>query len=695
MSSSSAPPGYQPSYPLPPLAALESATLDWRQDDTGEAPHSTRYEDVYFSRQDGRAETEHVFIQHNHLPERFATWQASRPFVIGETGFGTGLNMLCAWACFDRHAPGEARLHLVSTEKHPLTRSDLQRALAVWPDFAERAHVLVEQWPEPVVGVHRLVLDKRVTLDLHFGDSAERLSRLDGRVDAWFLDGFAPAKNPDMWQPDLFEAMAARSHPGATFATFTCAGFVKRGLKAAGFTWEKVPGFGRKREMLRGRIDTPLTDASRQATPWFMPPAVLPARHVAVIGAGLAGSSLAEALARRGVQVTLIDRQRPGAGASGNRQGALYVKLAAETNLQSRFYLAGLLYTQRWLKRLDPHRDLWQDTGVLQLAMNDKEVQRQTRFVANHPLPASLVEQVDAQTASERAGTRLEHGGLDYPAAGWVRPAALCQRLAASVGIHFRQGNVISLARGAEGWQLVLDDGEALIADQVVVATAWQALQFSQLDWLPLRPIRGQVSELPVLADIPPLTRVVCAGGYAPPPVDNRQCLGATFAPGETATDLREADHAANLAELRHMLPAYAAALTEASDVANPASISGRVGLRAASPDKSPYAGPVPVSERWLTDYASLGKDARRIPPTPGPHHPGLWVCAAHGSRGLASAPLCAEVIASRICNEPQPLERELADHLHPGRRLIADLVRGKLTPSPELPERDGLGSDT
>ena len=425
MSSSTAPPGYVPPYPLPPLTALEGATLDWRQDATGEAPHSTRYEDVYFSRHDGRAETEHVFLHHNHLPERFAAWNESRPFVIGETGFGTGLNMLCAWACFERHASENARLHLVSTEKHPLTRGDLQRALAVWPDFVHMARVLVEQWPEPVAGVHRLALSERVTLDLHFGDSAERLSRLDGRVDAWFLDGFAPSKNPDMWQPALFEAMAVRSHCGATFATFTCAGFVKRGLKAAGFAWEKVPGFGRKREMLRGRIDVPSPDASRQAAPWFMPPAAMPARHVAVIGAGLAGASVAEALARRGVRVTLIDREDPGAGASGNRQGALYVKLAAETNLQSRVYLAGLLYTRRWLARLDPGQELWQDCGVLQLAMHDKEANRQASFMTHHALPASVIETVDSQTASERTGTRLEQGGLDYSGAGWVRPAAL------------------------------------------------------------------------------------------------------------------------------------------------------------------------------------------------------------------------------------------------------------------------------
>ncbi|MFC3285736.1 bifunctional tRNA (5-methylaminomethyl-2-thiouridine)(34)-methyltransferase MnmD/FAD-dependent 5-carboxymethylaminomethyl-2-thiouridine(34) oxidoreductase MnmC [Litchfieldella rifensis] len=670
---------------LPPLAALEPAHLDWRRDDADlEAPHSSRFDDVYFSRQDGRAETEHVFIAANDLPRRFAAWQASRPFVIGETGFGTGLNMLCAWACFEACAPAGARLHLVSTEKYPLTGEDLARALAVWPDFAAYARRLVEQWPQAVTGVHRLALDARVTLDLHLGDTAECLRHLDGGVDAWFLDGFAPAKNPEMWHQGLFDAMAATSRPGATFATFTCAGAVKRGLAAAGFTWRKMPGFGRKREMLGGQLETSAENDSRRATPWFIPPPARPARHVAVIGAGLAGTTVAQALARRGLDVTLLDREAPAAGGSGNRQGALYVKLAADTNLQSRAYLAGLLYTQRWLTALDPERTLWQDCGVLQLATSDREARRQARFLANHPLPASVVEGLDAATASQRAGLpgamALDCGGLDYPDAGWVRPRALCERLAATPGVRFRQAEVGRLEPYTTGWRLWLTNGEALVADQVVVANAQAANRFAQTAELPLQPIRGQVSELALpegLAElIPELQRVVCAGGYVPPAWHGVLTFGATFSPNDTTTDIREADHAANLAELERALPAYVRALREAGLTLDPGRLGGRAAVRAASPDKSPYAGPVPDAERWRHDYALLAKDARRVPSTPGTHHPGLWISAAHGSRGLASAPLCAEVIASRLCDEPLPVERELADHLHPGRRLIAELVR-------------------
>ncbi|MGM1051714.1 MAG: bifunctional tRNA (5-methylaminomethyl-2-thiouridine)(34)-methyltransferase MnmD/FAD-dependent 5-carboxymethylaminomethyl-2-thiouridine(34) oxidoreductase MnmC [Pseudomonadota bacterium] len=664
---------------MPPLAGMVTARLDWRRDDTGEeAPRSADFDDVYFSRHDGRAETEHVFLGGNRLPERFASWQEMRPFVIGESGFGTGLNMLCAWACFDVHAPAEARLHLVSTEKFPLCREDLARALAIWPDLAHRAQALLAQWPEPVAGVHRLWLDPRVTLDLHFGDAAERLVLLDGRIDAWFLDGFAPSKNPEMWQPKLFEAMAARSRPGATFATYTCAGSVKRGLKAAGFAWRKVPGFGRKREMLTGEIADPPTDSRRRAAPWFTLPAPRPVRHVAVIGGGLAGASAAAALARRGVTVTLIDRFDRASLGETHLQGALYVKLAVDTNRQSRTYLAGLLHSRRWLETFDPEQHLWRPSGVLQLALSEKEQARQARFLANHPLPESVVRRLDAEAASAVAGIEVPGPALDYPCAAWVRPLALCTRLAATSGVAFRQGEVTALDGNADGWRLSLADGEVLGADQVVIAGASEAAGFIQTAALPLQPVRGQVSQLALPEGVPTLGRVVCAGGYVPPAADGVLNFGATFAPGETDPAEREADHTANLAELARGLPAFVEALRAAGADLTPARLTGRVGVRAASPDKSPYAGPVPDAKAWREDYAVLARDATRVPDVTGRHHEGLWISAAHGSRGLASAPLCAELLASMICAEPLPLEQPLVDHLHPGRRLIRDLIQGK-----------------
>ncbi|WP_404376920.1 bifunctional tRNA (5-methylaminomethyl-2-thiouridine)(34)-methyltransferase MnmD/FAD-dependent 5-carboxymethylaminomethyl-2-thiouridine(34) oxidoreductase MnmC [Vreelandella aquamarina] len=666
---------------LPPLAALTAPQLTWN--DT--SPHSDAFDDVYFSREDGRAETEHVFLGANQLPERFAAWREARAFVIGETGFGTGLNMLCAWACFEQHAHEGARLHLLSTEKFPLGREALARALSAWPSLAGYSQVLCELWPEAVSGVHRLHLSERVTLDLHFGDTTERLSLLDGQVDAWFLDGFAPSKNPDMWQPELFEAMAARSRPGATFATFTCAGIVKRGLKAAGFHWKKVPGFGRKREMLAGGIEAPPTDTRRNASPWFTPPAHRDAKHVIVIGAGMAGSSVAAALAKRGKQVTVIERDAPGAGGSGNRQGALYVKLAVETNHQSRFYFSGLLYSQRWFSQLaaatPQEPPLWQPCGVLQLALSDKEANRQQRFMANHPLPESVVSS-KTNALGELADVPVSASqGLYYPQAGWVQPKKLCEQWLQHANITLHQGEVTELRQTAQvagAWQVALASGETLQADHVVIATASLANRFTQTAELPLQQVRGQVSELTLPEGTEAPAKVVCAGGYVSPPIENVLTFGASFVPNNATTHVATEEHQRNIDELRQALPEWAAAL-EASGVSlSPAALGGRAAVRAASPDKTPYAGPVPNAAAWRRDYAVLSKDASKVPPITGEHYPGLWISTAHGSRGLASAPLCAEVIASRLCDEPLPIEQPLADHLHPGRRIISALVRAQ-----------------
>ena len=658
---------------LPPLTALSAPSLTWS--DT--SPHSDAFDDVYFSREGGRAETEHVFLNTNRLPERFAAWESTRAFVIGETGFGTGLNMLCAWACFEQHAPAGARLHLLSTEKYPLDQASLERALRAWPSLASYSQVLCAQWPAPVSGVHRLHLSDRVTLDLHYGDTTERLALLDGQVDAWFLDGFAPSKNPQMWQPELFEAMAARSRPGATFATFTCAGIVKRGLKAAGFAWKKVPGCGRKREILAGMIETPPADTRRASTPWFTPPAPLPAQHVAVIGAGIAGGCVAAALAKRGIKVSVIERGGPGAGASGNRQGALYVKLAAETNHQSRFYLSGLLYSQRWLSQLDS-AELWQPCGVVQLATSAKEANRQQRFSEQHSLPESVVSPL-THTLSETAGITIDaEYGLFYPQAGWVRPKALCEHLLSKPNITLEQGNVTRLDRENGAWQLQLENGRTIKADQVVIANAHYANAFAQTANLPLQQVRGQVSEVALPDHIQGPQRVVCAGGYVSPAIEGVLTFGASFVPNSANTDVTAEDHQRNVDELRQTLPALAAAFEEVGIPLTPQTLEGRAAVRAASPDKTPYAGPVPNASAWKSDYALLSKDASKVPDVPGEHYPGLWISTAHGSRGLSSAPLCAELIASRLCDDPMPMEAPLVDHLHPGRRIISSIIRAQ-----------------
>ncbi len=270
--------------------AIQPANLEFNAEGT---PVSRDFDDVYFSNDNGLEETRYVFLGGNHLAQRFPVH--SRPhFVVAESGFGTGLNFLTLWQAFaefrDTHPDATLeRLHFISFEKFPLTREDLTLAHQHWSELAPWATALQEQWPLPLAGCHRLLLDEgRVTLDLWFGDINELTSKLDDslnqKVDAWFLDGFAPAKNPDMWTPTLFNAMARLARPGGTLATFTSAGFVRRGLQEAGFTMQKCKGFGRKREMLCGVMDQTL--ALPTSAPWFARTGT-DKREAAIIGGGL------------------------------------------------------------------------------------------------------------------------------------------------------------------------------------------------------------------------------------------------------------------------------------------------------------------------------------------------------------------------------------------------------------------------
>jgi len=279
---------------------IQPAEISWNEQGT---PVSRHFDDIYFSDQDGLQETRHVFLNGNHFPQRFSEHQRAL-LTIAETGFGTGLNFLTLWQAFDsfRRAHPQAslqRLHFISFEKYPLSASDLKAALNQWPELAQYAHKLLQQWPLPFAGCHRLLLDDgRITLDLWFGDVTTLLPACDislhQQVDAWFLDGFAPSKNPDMWTDELFRAMVKMTRVAGTFATFTAAGFVRRGLQQAGFTVSKVPGHGRKREMLSGVLlaNEPLAHPA----PWYHRPG--PVRSLDTISGVKPESAIACSIAK-------------------------------------------------------------------------------------------------------------------------------------------------------------------------------------------------------------------------------------------------------------------------------------------------------------------------------------------------------------------------------------------------------------
>ncbi|WP_122875488.1 bifunctional tRNA (5-methylaminomethyl-2-thiouridine)(34)-methyltransferase MnmD/FAD-dependent 5-carboxymethylaminomethyl-2-thiouridine(34) oxidoreductase MnmC, partial [Pseudomonas viridiflava] len=571
------------------------------------------------------------------------------------------------------------RMQFVSVEKYPLSRDDLQRALALWPELAAFADPLLDQYVAVHEGFQRMVFDQgRVTLTLLIGDALDMLPQLDGQIDAWFLDGFAPAKNPEMWTPELFAELARLSTTATTIGTFTSTGWVRRALNAAGFKMKRVPGIGHKWEVLRGTYIAWPEEAVPvpAAKPWFArPPALHNERKALVIGAGLAGCATAESLANRGWQVSLLERHAaPAQEASGNPQGVLYLKLSAHGTALSQLILSGFGHTRRLLERLQRGVD-WDGCGVLQLTFDDKEGKRQAQLA--EAFPESLLHLLDQSAAQARSGIRLASGGLFYPEGGWVHPPALCDRQATHPNIRLiAHHEALELRQVGGQWQAW--DNERLIdsAPVVVLAGAADIKQFPQSAELPLKRIRGQITRLPETPASTALSTVVCAEGYVAPARLGEHTLGASFDFNSVDLTPNLADHLGNLQMLEEISHDLVERL-EAADLP-PEQLQGRAAFRCTSPDYLPIVGPLADRQAFMEAFAALGKDARQVPDVACPWLDGFYVNSGHGSRGLITAPLCAELLAAWLDNEPLPLPRSVAEACHPNRFALRGLIRGE-----------------
>ncbi|HFN3684197.1 TPA: bifunctional tRNA (5-methylaminomethyl-2-thiouridine)(34)-methyltransferase MnmD/FAD-dependent 5-carboxymethylaminomethyl-2-thiouridine(34) oxidoreductase MnmC [Enterobacter hormaechei] len=659
--------------------AIQPANLEFNAEGT---PVSRDFDDVYFSNDNGLEETRYVFLDGNHLGTRFPE-HPRRLFVVAESGFGTGLNFLTLWQAFDcfRAAYPEAtlqRLHFISFEKFPLTAHDLRLAHQRWPELAHWAEQLQTQWPPAIGGCHRLILDDgRVTLDLWLGDINDLTDKLDDsmnqKVDAWFLDGFAPAKNPDMWSPHLFSAMARLARPGATLATFTSAGFVRRGLQEAGFTMRKTKGFGRKRDMLVGVMEQDLAIPAQ--APWFARRAST-SREVAIVGGGIASALLSLALLHRGWQVTLYCAdEAPATGASGNRQGALYPLLSAHDPALFQFFPAAFTFARRLYDSLPVAFDHdW--CGVTQLGWDEKSQQKITQMLSLG-LPEDIAHAVTAQQVAETAGVDTGCGGIQYPLGGWLCPAELTSAAIAlgqsrGLTVHYAH-KVQSLSRTAH-WELRFADGKEAQHASVVLANGHHISQFTQTASLPVYPVGGQVSHIPTAPQLSKLRQVLCYDGYLTPqnPSNGHHCIGASYHRGETDMHYSEADQQQNRQRLVDSFPD--ASWAKEVDVSEG---QARCGVRCATRDHLPMAGNVPDYDATLEVYQDLADSKETA--VSAPVHPELFMLGGLGSRGLCSAPLLAEALAAQMSDEPVPLDRVTLAGLNPNRLWVRKLLKGKM----------------
>ncbi|MBL8630078.1 MAG: bifunctional tRNA (5-methylaminomethyl-2-thiouridine)(34)-methyltransferase MnmD/FAD-dependent 5-carboxymethylaminomethyl-2-thiouridine(34) oxidoreductase MnmC [Rhodospirillaceae bacterium] len=662
--------------------ALPSPRLSWLPHGT---PYSERFGDVYRSREGALAESRAVFLEGCGLP---GAWVDAHNFTVGETGFGTGLNFLTTFEAWRRSKRGDARLHYIAVEGFPVSHQDLRECVSRWPELRTVGQALVRAYLHPQPGFQRLFFDNgRVVLTLLFGEAHAMLSALDAHVDAWFLDGFAPDKNPDMWRPEVLAEIARLSKPGARLATYTAAGAVRRALSALGFDVVKVPGFGAKSEMIRATFrgaDHAPEKTNSQTPPWFAPPPVSATHHghAVIVGAGLAGTNTAHALHKRGWRTTIIDR-RPSIAdeASGNSVGVLMPRLTAAENIDGRFYARAWRMCLDQLEELaDAGLNIARDRcGVLQLA-TDNDDERLKAIADLGAVPEPLLFYVSAAEASEIAGCALPYSALYFPQGGWVNPKLLCAALARNSS--FIGNTAVGHIQHAHGlWDIYDVAGQHITsADAVIFANAMNAAQATQLSWLPLSGRRGQISFVHASAASSKLHCVLGYGGYITPAYRGQHCVGATFDWTDDALAEQPVvaeDHARNTDDLARALPWLAQQLT--GDTTTPDNMTGRAAIRCTTPDHLPVAGAVPDQTAYLNTFAELRHGHPWARYGSATYQPGLYVLAGLGARGLVSAPLASEVLACQITGEPAPVERDVAQALHPGRFLVRDLKRLKV----------------
>jgi tRNA 5-methylaminomethyl-2-thiouridine biosynthesis bifunctional protein len=619
----------------------------WASAENG-TPVSQDYGDVYHSADGGPGQARHVFLHGNGLPQR---WQGRERFVILENGFGSGLNFLATWAAWAEDPKRCGRLHYLAVEKHPFPAADLAKLHAVWPEFATHSRELAAAWPLLTPGFHRLEFaGGRLVLTLLFGETQTVLRRLSARVDAYYLDGFDPKKNPEMWAPELFQRLARLAAPEATLATWCVAGQVREALTHAGFAVEKRPGFGRKKHMLAGH---------RQAHPGEVSPApvALPRRAV-VLGAGLAGCAIAERLAARGWQVSVIERHsEPATEASGNLAGIVRPLLSRDDNLASRLNRACFLHARRAWAALPGAR--FGLDGVMQIARDATHEAQMREMAAAYP--QDYVQFLERDAAGARLGPATAFGAWLFPTGGWANPPSLGRAWLAAGGdaiVFLGNKTVARFEHDGEDWRVLDAAGQTIAAAPTLVLAAGAGAPDLVPD-LPVNPVRGQVSHLPA-GSLPDFALPACCEGYLTPAVDGIHCLGASYA-YDDGTELREEEHESNLNRLTRILPGASVAL-------NPGELGGKVGFRAATPDRLPLVGALPDAT------ATLPRDVRLHDL---PRRPGLYGLLGLGSRGLVWAALAAEMLASRIEDDPWPVESDLADAIDPARFLLRQHRRG------------------
>ena len=676
------------------MVQIKTAKVSFNDDGT---PFSAEFDDIYFDSNQGCSQSVQVFVEANNIPH---VWQdhSEDSFVIVETGFGTGLNFLLTldrFVKFKQQSNSALTLHFISTEKFPLTKNDLATALALWPEYAKYSSELLSHYDLQEEQLTVSFADIDVSLTILFSDSTKALASLNipgqGLVDCFYLDGFSPVKNPEMWNKGLFLQLARIAKKNATLATFTVAGIVRRGLEDVGFkvsklAHDKADIQNNERLAEKSQSLTATFKGLRKGKPltgFKVREKVESSKHATIIGGGLASACVALALAKKGIQVTLLCKDENLAqGASSNAIGAIYPLLHQNKDTISNFYQLG------FERSLTLYQDLLAQgykfshgfNGLIEVSYKDALVKRQAVFAKNQVWPENLIQAITAQQVNDISGVEVNHPGLYMPRAGWVCPPEVVNAITQAaidtgkVKVKTKRTLVAIKALENDRWLITTQKGQKQERKQVqnlILCTGADSLQIDTLNDLPLSIVRGQVSQMKTNENINNLKTVLCHKGYLTPVNNSVHCIGATFDKDDADLSSRSIDDTYNIEMLARCLGDIGHWTDE--DV-----IASKARLRCCTPDHLPVVGRLPEIDLHKQYYAHLSKDKNCHYQQVAPLKNGLYVLTGLGARGLCSAPLLAAILAAEICNEDYPVDEEMLFNLSPNRFVIRDLIKSK-----------------
>ncbi len=647
-------------------ADTQYAEIEWLNG----VPFSPMFNDFYCSCESGQEESKYVFIEHSQFIDKIKSLKENSHFTIAEAGFGAASNFLTTLIKWKEIAPPNTSLHYISIEKYPLKPQDLKQILQLFPELYANAHELLAQYYLLTKGYHRITLSKNVFLTLIIDDVNNALTQLNTNVDIWYLDGFSPSKNEAMWNDYTIKQIAKLSSINTTFSTYAANSNLFRTLIANGFHVIKAKGFGKKREMLHGYLIQKSESKAKINKPYL---ALNQTSHnnvqnIAVIGGGISGATTAYALAKRGYNVTIFERNSSLAQeASGNNQGVIYGNFSIHDKYLFELSSNSYRLTNHLINLLDPDNNYHQQCGVIQLSHNSQQHKRNLELI-NHINDQDFVRYVNNAKIEEISGCKPKFAdGIYFPHGMWINPVQFIQSLVQQHSITIKTStNITKLEYIKSQWVLSIENNPiSENFDAVVLCNSFILNQFEQTAQLPVRKIRGQVS---TSSSTSPVDCVVCGEGYITPNYQNNFSFGATFDFENENFNVTQEEHLQNITTIESMI--------EINKPIDLASLSGKTNIRVSTNDYLPIIGPVSARDWFMTEYARLSLDKNYFFKNKVEYIPNLFINCGYGSKGLLFASLGGEIIANYIENTQLPISEELRQAIHPNRLYARELIK-------------------